>query len=370
MRAAASRAPGPARGRRRMADRGAAAVAGNCSMPSATPAPRPEFRKSRTSTPATISGPSYFQVNQTTRAGGGILPRHSCVGRKQRPNLKDRDRGSGTSRIGARPGPRTIRRLRLTLKGAACPGRSIAGELVLAVRRDRLTADPAVVWHWPRRRCSRITVASSCTVRDVPGVGQNLQDHLQLRCVYKVQRRRDIERNGIDPLGQGEDRACNTYWTRQRADVNGAEPGWRLRPKSSDSFETAERAISCPAAQPGQVRRSAARLPGNDGERSAISDPRAGARWHHYVARPDGGPGDPAELPLSTPGGPPRRRRFHPADPPDHGGSETMLQRYDAGGAYLPGAQCRGSEVELEEAAGTYRHHDLPPGLDLPDGRR
>ena len=65
--------------------------------------------------------------------------------------------------------------------------------MILCAGRDRLAADPAPLRHRARRtgwRRSAIDV-----VLDRPGVGRNLQDHLQQRAIYKVERREDPERD-------------------------------------------------------------------------------------------------------------------------------------------------------------------------------
>ena len=50
--------------------------------------------------------------------------------------------------------------------------------------QHRLAADPAAVGHRPGRRCCSSTASRWC--RTCPGVGANLQDHLQIRAVFKV----------------------------------------------------------------------------------------------------------------------------------------------------------------------------------------
>jgi choline dehydrogenase len=53
------------------------------------------------------------------------------------------------------------------------------------------------------RRCCSSTALTLC---DLPGVGANLQDHLQIRAVYKVQGAH-AQHHGQLPGGQGQDRA-------------------------------------------------------------------------------------------------------------------------------------------------------------------
>ena len=59
----------------------------------------------------------------------------------------------------------------------------------------------------------------------LPGVGGNLQDHLQIRCAYQAStERRDAEYQ-LQPAASvrpGDDRAANTLLFRIRADVHGA----------------------------------------------------------------------------------------------------------------------------------------------------
>ena len=52
-------------------------------------------------------------------------------------------------------------------------------------RRDRHAADPAALGHRPGARCCRRTASRSR--HDLPGVGENLQDHLQIRAVFGVE---------------------------------------------------------------------------------------------------------------------------------------------------------------------------------------
>jgi choline dehydrogenase len=64
-------------------------------------------------------------------------------------------------------------------------------------------------------------------VLDQPGIGANLQDHLQIRCAYKVLGRHDAEHPFGQPLGQGADRR-RIRAVAKRPDVDGAVAAGRL----------------------------------------------------------------------------------------------------------------------------------------------
>ena len=64
------------------------------------------------------------------------------------------------------------------------PHRRASREIVLSAGAIGSPADPAAVRHRPRRAAA---VRGIDVVHDLPGVGENLQDHLQIRCAYKVQ---------------------------------------------------------------------------------------------------------------------------------------------------------------------------------------
>ena len=145
--------------------------------------------------------------------------------------------------------------------------------------------------------------ASPC-VHELTGVGENLQDHLQIRCAYKVQGVRTMNER-FQSLVQRAGFAAAVRVHAPRTDDHGALPAWRLRALRSEPRH-AQPAISCPAAHPAEVRRAARPLPGLHRERRQRppDQPRLGA---HHVAGPDRAARDPAELPLHR--GRPARRR-------------------------------------------------------------
>ena len=109
---------------------------------------------------------------------------------------------------------------------------------------------------------------------ELPGVGENLQDHLQIRAVYKVQNAKHPQRAGQQPDRQGGD-GSGISVVPARADDHGAKSAWRVH-KIRRQPRDAEFAISCPAAVARQVRRTATPVPGDHrvGVQSAPRQPR------------------------------------------------------------------------------------------------
>ena len=135
-----------------------------------------------TSTPATTNGVGYFHVNQKrglrwSAARGFLKPVLN------RPNLR-LETGVLVERL-MFEGGRAVG-VRFSAGGEIVEARA-RGEVILSRRRDRLD----------RRSCSAPASgrptgwARSASRRccDQPGVGRNLQDHLQQRAIYKVERR-------------------------------------------------------------------------------------------------------------------------------------------------------------------------------------
>ena len=121
-----------------------------------------------------------------------------------------------------------------------------------------------------------ITVA-----RDAPAVGANLQDHLQIRTVFKVNggtlnsragslHRPGADRGGVRPLPH-------------RADVDGAQPARHVRLFLRPAGD-AEPRVSRPAAQPGRVRRAAAPF---DALTASVCNIRPRSRGEVALASPD-----------------------------------------------------------------------------------
>ena len=179
----------PSRGRRRMARSSSRACAGSCSTRSARRPPRPASRRSTISTAATTRARA---ISTSTSGAGG-------AGRRRAASSS---RCSAAPTCGSRPAvlvervefdgqPRRRRALRARTarsQTARCRGEVIlaAGALGSPQTSDAVRRRPG------RRSCASCGIA---VVLDKPGVGENLQDHLQLRLIYKVTRRQDAQRD-------------------------------------------------------------------------------------------------------------------------------------------------------------------------------
>ena len=146
-------------------------------------------------------------------------------------------------------------------------------------------------------------------------VGGNLQDHLQLRCAYKVSGAKTLNtlsasiwgramigleyalrRSG--PMAMAPSQLC--AFARSRPEVETPDLQYHMQPLSLPRLR--------PAARP---------VPGDHRQRlqSQAREPRAG---RHRVAGPGGASGDRAQLSLHG-RRPPSRRPRHPTDPADPG---------------------------------------------------
>ena len=152
-------------------------------------------------------------------------------------------------------------------------------------------------------------------VLDRPGVGQNLQDHLQLRMIYKV--------SGVKTLNEtyhslfGRAAMGLDYALRRRGPLTMAPSQLGLFTRSDPVARARQHPVSRAAALARQVRRSAAHLSGLHHQRlqSAAGEPRLRAA---ALGRSRRQAGDPAELSLGR-RGPPRRRQLDPRRARDRG---------------------------------------------------
>ena len=145
-------------------------------------------------------------------------------------------------------------------------------------------------------------------VLDRPGVGDNLQDHLQLRAIYKVTGARTLNDHlsfAVRPRRHGA-RICAAA---ARAADHGAVAARPVHPLRSFA-RARQHPVPRAAVVARPLRRAAASLPRVHRERHqrAADEPRASAA---ALRRPGGAAGDRAELSVDR-RGPPRRRRFHP----------------------------------------------------------
>jgi choline dehydrogenase len=145
-------------------------------------------------------------------------------------------------------------------------------------RRTRLSPPPrAAKPCWPpARSVRRISCNCPASARPpawparhraagrLPGVGENLQDHLQLRMVYQSQRRASLNTTAASWFGKMK--IGLQYAVPERADVDGAVAAGRLCPFRRQPGH-AQPAIPRAAAVAGKIRRSAARFSGVHGQR-------------------------------------------------------------------------------------------------------
>ena len=94
--------------------------------------------------------------------------------------------------------------------------------------------------------------------RELAGVGENLQDHLQIRAVFGVEGVQTLNAPGELALGQGEDRPALRL-EAQRADEHGAVAARRLHPQPPGAAASQPR-VPRAAALARRLRRAAASL--------------------------------------------------------------------------------------------------------------
>ena len=172
---------------------------------------------------------------------------------------------------------------------------------------------------------------------ELKGVGENLQDHLQIRCAYKV--------SGVKTMNEryqslaAARRLCRAVRADPaRSHDHGAVAARRLRQVGCQPRD-AQPAVSHPAADLAQVRRAARSVSGLHGERGQHppDQPRLGADRR---AGPRGASRDPAELPLHR-RGPARGGRGHPRHAPHRGdaGARQVSTARSSAPAWSSGAR-------------------------------
>ena len=131
-------------------------------------------------------GNAYFQVNQRrgvrVKHDTALLSSRSGIG----PNLTvlthaHVQRVTVETRDGVQARDRRRGSTRGRIRGRAYAARR---EVRARRRRDRLAAASAALRHRPARRC--LQAHGIPVVHDLPGVGANLHDHLQVRMMYKI----------------------------------------------------------------------------------------------------------------------------------------------------------------------------------------
>ncbi len=183
---------------------------------------------------------------------------------------------------------------------------------------------------------------------DRVGVGSNLQDHLQLRTIYKVSGVKTLNAmnaKSLRPRGHGS----RLFTAPARADDHGAVRNSAPSPSPTRCRTGPISSTTCPAFVARQVRRAAASVPGIHRERCKLAPDLA--RCDH-AGNPPIRPSLPAIAPnyLSTP-----EDRRVAADPISRHAFDRFagsLRKY-APVEYLPGEQVSSDdEAALEKAAG------------------
>ena len=144
----------------------------------------------------------------------------------------------------------------------------------------------------------RLSALGVDALRHRPGVGENLQDHLQIRPYYKVSGVPTLHppRLAVAPAADGR----RVRALAARADVHGPLADGGLRPLVRRSGDR-QPAVSHPAPVAGPLRRTSACVRGDHHQRLQPAAHQPGKRARRR-SRSGGGSGDPAELPLDAAG--------------------------------------------------------------------
>ena len=197
-------------------------------------------------------------------------------------------------------------------------------------------------------------------VLDKPGVGENLQDHLQLRLIYKISGAKTLNQAYRSLLGRA--RMGFDYALFRRGPLTMA-PSQLGCSRARMPARARQHPVPRPAALARQVRRPAARISRAHRERV---QPAADERAVRAAALGRRGrqAGDQAELSVHR-RRPPRGGRLHPPHAQDRGAArarEVQARRVSAG-------QPRGRRRRGADQGGRrHRHHDLPSRRHREDG--
>ena len=285
-------------------------------------------------------GSAYFHVNQKTRAalvGGARLPQAGAepaepAARNRLPGRTRRVRRLARDRRALAAGRRDANARAARARSSSRPARSARRSCCCcpASGRDAI--------------CSNLGIP---VVLDRPGVGQNLQDHLQLRMIYKV--------SGVKTLNEtyhslfGRAAMGLDYALRRRGPLTMAPSQLGLFTRSDPVARARQHPVSRAAALARQVRRPAAHLSGLHHQRvqSPAGEPRLGAA---ALGRSGRQAGDRAALSVGR-GGSPRRGRIRSASRARIV-AQPALQKFKPVET-LPGEQVRSDDdAALAKAAG------------------
>ena len=201
-------------------------------------------------------------------------------------------------------------------------------------------------------------------VLDKPGVGENLQDHLQLRMIYKV--------TGIKTLNEmyaslfGRAKIFLDYALRRRGPLTMAPSQLGIVTRSDP---TRERANIQYHVQPLSLDRFGEPLHTFPAFTASVANVQPTSRGHIRLKSRRSGrrAGDPAELSVHR-RGPARRRRFASAS---RGGSSRSRRLQALSSGRIPAGRIgRRRRREPGQGRRRRRHHDLPSGRHREDGPR
>ena len=227
------------------------------SLEGARPLPRRRGRAGHPARPTTSTAATTraSAISRSTSGAGGAGRRRAAFLKPalKRPNLTlwthaqaqrlvvEDGRVAGARARPRRPGEDGPRR---TARSSSRPARS--------TRRICCSSPASAI-----PRCSRRT--ASPVVHALPGVGENLQDHLQLRMIFKVA--------GLPTLNTPRDELCRQgrrwrlqYALMRRGPLTMAPSQMGGFTRSSPAQATPNLAVPRPAAEPRSLRRAAAQL--------------------------------------------------------------------------------------------------------------
>ena len=235
------------------------ACAGTSSTPWPGPRSRPACRPATTSTAATTKA---WATSRSTRsaAGAGTRPRPSCARLHAARQLQAVDRRAGhaaAARSAMRDGVPALPRHRGAAGRPAAAARTARREVILGAGAIGSPQILQLSGIGAGAHAGRST--ASTPQHELPGVGANLQDHLQIRAVFKVRGREDAEHASPTRLGQGRHRP-GVPADAQRADEHGAVAAGRLHAQRPGAALRRTSSTTCSRCQPGRLRRAAARL--------------------------------------------------------------------------------------------------------------